>query len=252
MGEFATPHVGRCEIVIPFYGDPHPLDVCLKSLGPDVSPVVINSNPPHKRKYFTEAVNVGIRQAMSFRHDSTDYAIWVLNADTVVKPDTVANALKVFDEEGWDKTGIVATQCLLARDQDIIVFGGAKQCYPNGAHKNGRVSAGDLRIRTEEDWVSFASVFINARLIRDIGLLDKTLEHVCSDSDYSLRARAAGWKLFYEPTSKVVHQVGSSNHTTDAVLAQVMRRDKDRFKAKWLSGGLFRQLSSYDRNGKPT
>lgn len=238
----------RYEVVIPFYGDEAPLGKCLESLNDRAPVCVINSNPPCKRKYFTEAVNDGLLAVMRMWDGVEDLAIWVLNADTIVEPKTAEAALATFTEEGWHKTGIVGSKCVKLGDPDRIVFGGAERCYPGGKHKSGLVSRGDCNMRTEEEWLTFASVFINARLIREIGLLDANLEHICSDSDYCYRARYAGWKCFYEPTSVVMHEVGTSHYTTDPVLAQVKSRDIERFKRKWITG-LFPMLSSYDVKG---
>jgi GT2 family glycosyltransferase len=233
----------RVEIVIPFYGDRTPLEKCLESIrvsAPAITPFVVDSNPPRKRMYFTEAVNHGVRMAMGAGAE----VIWVLNADTEIDPETIPNALKCFEEEPG--CGLVGTRCVLMSDPDRIFWGGSKQCYPAGKHKSGSVSAGDLDKRTEEEWITFASVFVKRSVFAEIGLLDKTLQHVCSDADFCFRARAAGWKCFYEPTSVVKHVVGSSHHTQDPLLQQVIHRDMVRFKEKWISGGLFRKLTVYD------
>lgn len=251
-------------IIIPHYGDEEPLRKCLSSIhglawaggkislgDTETSPIIVNSNPPLKRMLFTEAVNTGLREARKRRNRVNRCMYWILNSDTEVNSDAAFCARRCFDAEGWDKCGIVGSRCLKLGDPDRIVWGGSLQCYPAGAHKSGSVSAGDLRIRTEEEWASFCSVFINADLVEEIGLLDKTLEHICSDSDYCFRARAAGWKVFYEPTSTVLHAVGSSHYTTDAWLAQVKHRDIQRFKDKWITGKLFRKLTVYDvKNGR--
>lgn len=239
----------RCRIVIPFYGDKRPLEACLKTVPHDrYMTTVVDSNPPAKRKYFTEAVNTGIIDSLDGWDGRSQLAIWVLNADTTVTQETIDAALRCFDEEGWDKCGIVGSKSLLSSNPDRIFFGGAERCYPGGKHKSGLVSNGDCNLRTEEEWLTFASVFINARMIREIGLLDKNLEHIYSDSDYCYRARYAGWKCFYEPKSIVLHEVGSSHHSTDMVLNQVKARDAERFKRKWISG-LYPHLSSYDVKG---
>lgn len=235
------------DILIPFYGDREPLNACLASIlaAGAQSPLVVDSNPPATRKYFTEAVNTGLRELLAGGSE----VVWILNADTVVQEDTIRNAVRCFNEE--KDCGLVGTRCVLMDDPDRIFWGGSHQCFPAGRHKSGSVSAGDLNKRTEEEWITFASVFIRREVFEEIGILDKTLQHVCSDSDFCFRARAAGWKCFYEPTSVIRHVVGSSHHTNDPLLQQVIHRDMVRFKEKWISGGLFRKLTVYDpRTGK--
>lgn len=243
-------------VVIPSFNDEKPLLRCLESLqsletaGLEFSRdniIIENSDPPKKRRYFTEAINDGLVKARKLCK-SPKSMIWLLNSDCVVDLFAATGAWKCFNEEGWDKVGIVGSKCIKANNPDHIVFGGAMQCYPGGRHKSGLVSEGACNIRTEEEWLTFASVFINPALVDEIGLLDKNLEHICSDSDYCYRARYAGWKCFYEPTSIVKHEVGSSHHSTDMVLNQVKSRDIERFKRKWITG-LFQHLSSYDVKG---
>lgn len=247
-------------VVMPHYGPQEVLDRCLASLakmrwhdreGIDGHLYIIDQNPPNRNRYFTWAINRGLRRVLRARDRSRECMIWLLNDDTEVEPDTALQAEACFEEEGWGKCGLVGTRCVKLGEPDRIVWGGSGPCYPNGVHKCGSVAAGQLNLRTEEEWITFASVFVNARTVEDIGLLDQTMEHICSDSDYCFRARAGGWKCFHEPKAVVHHAVGTSNHTRDPVLIGVMRADRERFKAKWITGALFRQLTVHEVRAVP-
>jgi GT2 family glycosyltransferase len=237
--------------VIPHFGQKALLAGCLESLESlewkegRSRIMVIDQDPPKVNRYFTWPVNEGIKWAL--KEAAGERAlVWVLNADTQVLPDTATAALACFEEEGWGKCGMVGQKNLAMDDPDFIFWGGSKQCYPSGRHKSGRVSLGQLTERTEEEWVTFASAIMSTDMIQDVGLLDKTMRHVCSDSDYCFRARAAGWKLFYEPKSVILHKVGSSHHTTNESLKGIMASDQEVFQAKWLSDRLFKQLTEYN------
>ena len=237
-------------VVIPHYGDDTLLERCIASLNDagilSRQIVVVSQNPPMQNRLFTWAINHGIDMALARREDPNgECVIWLLNNDTVVQKDTHTQALRCFEEEGWERCGIVGTRCQALSEPDFIFWGGSKRCYPTGQHKSGRISLDQLKDRTEEEWVTFASAFINARVIREIGLLDKTLKHVCSDADYSFRARAAGWRCYYEPKSSILHAVGSSHHTADNNLKRIMGEDMERFYDKWIGNGLFKQLTEY-------
>jgi GT2 family glycosyltransferase len=249
-------------IVIPHYGPAEPLDVCMASLLKMEwhEPIarllerhcvqIIDQNPPHVNRYFTWAINEGLRHCVEewgATQGKSEMIVWLLNDDTEIDPQCALAAEKCFAEEGWDKCGIVGTRCVSMHDPDRIVWGGSLTAFPYGKHKAGSVAAGDLRLRTEEEWATFASVFVNARMVEEIGLLDKTLEHLCSDADYCFRARAAGWKVFYEPKAVVKHQVGTSRYCNDPVLNQTKTRDRMRFKAKWITGELFKRLTVFSR-----
>jgi len=231
----------RC--VIPHYGGgagPWVIDdLCLIDEGM-LEIDVIDSNPPNPRRLFTEAVNVGVKKACRNR------VIWILNNDTrIAYPQHAFDAaLKVFDDD--PHAGIVGSCMVRMDDPDLIHWGGSGQCWPAGRHKTGRISNGDLQERTEEEWVTFASVFIRADVFREIGMLDKNLRHICSDADFCLRAREAGWKCFYEPKSIVRHACGSSSGTSDPWLRNVMQQDVEHFTRKWITpADRFNALTQY-------
>lgn len=243
--------------VIPHYGDDALLQRCLDSLGQIDYPtdlfnpdhiVVTNNNPPNTNLLFTAGVNAGIHKVRQLRLEKRPAArclIWVLNNDTRVEPDCVHAAARCFMEMAWDKTGAVGSRNLLMERPDVIAWGGSKECFPAGNHKTGSVAKGDLALRTEEEWLTFASVFLNQDAIEAIGLLDRNLRHICSDSDYCFRLRAQGWHCYYEPTSVVLHAVGTSNRNASPELIGIMRKDAEYFMSKWVRPGLFNSLTKY-------
>lgn len=243
--------------VIPHYGDDRLLQRCLDSLGKVDYPLelfntdhiaVVNNNPPNTNLLFTAGVNAGIRNVFQKRlekHRANRCLIWVLNNDTTVEAASVLAAANCFKEMGWDQTGAVGSRNLLMDKPDVIAWGGSKECFPAGNHKTGLVSKGDLSMRTEEEWLTFASVFLNIDAIESIGLLDRNMRHICSDSDYCFRLRAQGWHCYYEPASVVLHAVGTSNRNASMELMGIMRKDAEYFQSKWIRPGLFNSLTKY-------
>ncbi|MHB1938950.1 MAG: tetratricopeptide repeat protein [Acidobacteriaceae bacterium] len=243
--------------VIPHYGSDTLLDRCVSSLRGVAYPeplfgteriVVVNNNPPNQNLLFTGAVNTGIAQILQqIRNQPTNtrYLVWVLNNDTIVEPDCVAAAVRCFREMGWNRAGLVGSRNVQMDQPDLIVWGGSYACFPAGRHKSGWVSKGDLDRRTEEEWISFSSVFLNGRMIEEIGVLDRNLRHIGSDSDYCLRARAQGWRCYYEPRSTIRHAVGTSNRNASLELRRIMQEDMRYFRGKWLDGSLFASLTHY-------
>jgi GT2 family glycosyltransferase len=220
-------------VVVPHFGPNRLIDRCLASIPPELPVRVVDANYPN-RLFFTAAVNRGLRAGMA----ETEHTIfWVLNNDTEVEEGAVEAALECFEEE--PKAGLVGSKTVYMENPDWIMWGGSGECFPKGVHKQGHVSKGDCGRRTEEKWVTFASVFIKRDVLLEIGLLDETMKHYFSDSDYCLRTRAAGWKCFYEPASTVRHvaSAGKSRETSNQGL-----RDYETFKAKWRSGVLYERL----------
>jgi hypothetical protein len=60
------------------------------------------------------------------------------------------------------------------------------------------------------EWVSGASLMLRRGVIEAIGLLDEGFFLYFEEVDYCLRARQAGWEVWYVPESRVVHFEGAS------------------------------------------
>jgi GT2 family glycosyltransferase len=227
-------------VVIPHYGPNALLEHCRKAVRSVVtlkSTVIKEINANHPRKLFTAAVNEGLKLASNFTH------VWLLNNDARPLPGAVRSAMKCFEQE--ERCGLVGSQCRHADRPNEVVWGGSLQMYPKGRHKAGYADKGEFQTRTEEEWISFASVFIKSEVVRDIGLLDANMRHICSDADYCLRARAAGWKCFHEPKSKVLHACGTSHKGGDPLVNEAMTKDSRYFERKWLSADIFPHLTRY-------
>ena len=67
----------------------------------------------------------------------------------------------------------------------------------------------------ECDWVSGASLIVRRKIFDDIGLLDEGYFLYFEEVDFCLRARRAGWKIWFVPQSRVVHFEGSSTGIGD-------------------------------------
>lgn len=211
--------------------------------------VVIDNNPPNSNRLFTGAVNEGLRRVLRERRRRARVGpclVVVLNNDVVVEPQCFRRAAECFEKQGWSTTGIVGPRNVRMDNPDRIFWGGSLQCFPAGKHKTGLVSRGDLADRTEEEWVTFSAAFLNIAMVEEIGLLDRNLRHIGSDSDYCFRARTQGWRLFYEPEAVVRHAVGTSAGGASEWLQNVMRQDMEYFARKWLKPGvLFAALTRH-------
>ena len=77
------------------------------------------------------------------------------------------------------------------------------------------------------DWVSGAFMMVRAEVFDAIGLLDESYFLYYEETDFTLRARSAGWTCWHVPESRVVHLVGQSSGVTKA------DRRKRRVPAYW-------------------
>jgi len=62
----------------------------------------------------------------------------------------------------------------------------------------------------ECDWVSGASMMVRREVFEQIGLLDEGYFLYFEEADFCLRARKAGWQIWFVPESRVVHLEGAA------------------------------------------
>jgi N-acetylglucosaminyl-diphospho-decaprenol L-rhamnosyltransferase len=66
----------------------------------------------------------------------------------------------------------------------------------------------------EIDWVSGAFMIVRRSVFETIGLLDEAYFLYFEETDFTLRARRAGWTCWHVPQSRIVHLVGQSSGVT--------------------------------------
>jgi GT2 family glycosyltransferase len=87
----------------------------------------------------------------------------------------------------------------------------------------------------EADYCSGASLLISAELFERLGRFDERYAPAyCEDSDLAFKVREAGFKLYYQPRSVVVHHEGISHgtDTTSGIKAHQVENQK-RFFERW-------------------
>jgi N-acetylglucosaminyl-diphospho-decaprenol L-rhamnosyltransferase len=157
---------------------------------------------------FARANNRGI-QASRGRY------ILLLNSDTVVPEGALARLTSFMDQH----PDVGASGPRLLRPD------GAPQPYSFGGDPTLRyLLARDLKqalfhrhlhdwgtdIVQEVDWVSGACLLVRRQAIEQVGLLDENIFMYFEDTDWCLRMRRAGWKVYYNPGVEVIHIGGQS------------------------------------------
>jgi len=64
------------------------------------------------------------------------------------------------------------------------------------------------------DWVSGAFMLVRKAVIDDIGLMDEGYFLYYEETDFTRRAKLAGWDCWHVPQSRIVHLVGQSSGVT--------------------------------------
>lgn len=94
------------------------------------------------------------------------------------------------------------------------------------------------------DWLSGCCLAVRRDAFESIGGFDPGYFLYVEDVDLGVRLRAAGWRLRYEPSARIVHHVGASTSTRRRAWSLTTHaRSLDRFYAKHLATTPLRRLA---------
>lgn len=167
---------------------------------------------------FAAGNNLGIRAV-----SAENYIL--LNSDTIVRPGAISGLLRGLAENST--AGIIGPG-LEGRDGTL-----EQSCFrfPHPMSELVRAAGTGLvtrllrrydvpmpvsEIPIEVDWVAFACVAIRRAVFDQVGLLDEDFFMYYEDIDYCRKVRAAGWKILYSPTPRIVHLMGGSSNITSS------------------------------------
>lgn len=169
--------------------------------------------------------NLVMRQALA-SGDRPEYIV-LLNADTIVREDSMKALVDFMDAH--PRAGIAGSQLLSPEGE---IQGSPFRTFGIGTELDRGLRLGMLsgllggRTDVDQskpgryDWVSGASMILRSAMLDEIGLLDEGLYTYFDDIDIGLRARRAGWEVWYVPASKVIHLEGRSTgipHSTPTI-----------------------------------
>jgi GT2 family glycosyltransferase len=148
--------------------------------------------------------------------------VLVLNPDVRLAPKAVATMLEALAEPG---VGIAVpriigpdgrTQLSLRRDPTVLRAWGEALL---GGHRAGRFAAlGEMvcdpasyERACAPDWATGAVMLISPACEAEVGPWDESFFLYSEETDYAIRARAAGFEIRYVPDASAVHLGGESN-----------------------------------------
>lgn len=166
----------------------------------------------------------------------------ILNQDFYLKPHAINEMLNFMQEH--PRCAIAGIKQLSSIDQNRIIHGGTRGCFPLGVHIVGSVSLGECDVPIQVPWVNGACMIVRVASILEFGLMDPTYKMFYSDSDCSLTARARRWECWYIPSAVCVYEVGTSKgaYLEDSPRYPVFREDQVYFYKKWLTDLLYQEL----------
>lgn len=178
---------------------------------------------------FAAGNNIVFRQALA--NPDYDY-ILLLNPDTLVRSDAFRILVDFMDAN--PEAGIAGG---LSEDPDAtpqncsFKFPSAVTEFSNalGFGLFDRIFRRMLSVThahsesVEVDWVSGAHMIVRRTVFEEIGLMDESYFLYFEETDFTFRAKKAGWKCWHVPASRIVHLVGQSSGITEKDLAQSRR-----------------------------
>lgn len=223
-------------VVIPVFNRLHFTEACVQSLisqtyqqfkiivvddgSTDGTAAYLNSNFPEVlvvqgdgNMWWTGATNAGVKAAINLSTSATDF-ILTLNNDLVVKEDYLESLLALAYKHPKALIGSVSVNI---NEPEKIHFAGTKWNSKTAKYKPvlaGTLSYSQLKNKTEEietDLLPGRGILIPIKLFQEIGLYDiKMFPHYMADEDFSLRAKAAGYKLLLSTKAAVCNHVSAT------------------------------------------
>lgn len=243
---------------------------CLRSLGPEVAripgarvAVCENGTGPESAEKIRRAIdengwgswvdltvvevnrgfcggnNLVIRPALA-SDDPPEYVL-LLNADTIVLEGAMSALVDFMDAR--PKVGIAGSRFFSAEmelQSSPFRFIGAASELDRGMRlglasrllSRWVVSPPPPEEAAPAEWLSGASMILRRSMLDEVGLLDEGLYTYFDDVDICLRARRAGWEVWYVPESRIIHLEGSSTGIKSGEQARPKRRPSYWFEAR--------------------
>lgn len=166
---------------------------------------------------FTGGNNAGIRYALEHH---TDY-VFLLNNDTIVSENMLSELVRAA--EGDPRVGIAGPKMYYYSKPKVIWFAGGELDWLEGASHIGmnEVDRGQYDEVREVDFITGCGLLIKRNVIDTVGMLREDFFIYYEDVDLCLRARNAGFKCIYVPSSSIWHKVGATTGKRSAKITEM-------------------------------
>jgi len=215
-------HPPSCEFEV-IYVDNASTDKSVKFIKENYPEVRIIENK--KNEGFQRANNQALKIAKG------RYVV-LLNADTMILPDTFNIMLNFFDEH--PDAGSANPKCVYPDGQlqwsyarfpkikDFLYWFISSHRSLNGFFpKNRKDDSEELSRNKEQDYTYGAFFMIPKKVINSIGLMDEKFYMAGGDIAWSYKIKKSGWKNYYVAEAKIIHNERKSARRKSSTAAQV-------------------------------
>ena len=156
---------------------------------------------------FSGGNNVGIKYALEH---GADYLL-ILNPDTIVDANLVTELLAAAERR--QNVGIFGPKIYFHKPPNMIWYAGGEIDWANllASHVGvDQIDHGQFDQEQETDFVSGAALFARRAVFEKVGLFDERYFLYWEDADLCIRAKRAGYGLWYVPKAVVWHKNASA------------------------------------------
>jgi GT2 family glycosyltransferase len=170
---------------------------------------------------FAGGNNIAIKQAKG------DY-ILLLNNDTEVSPGFLDSLVELMESN--KKIGIVSSKILYFFEDNIIQYAGASpinQITSRGKHYGYKeVDKGQHNNVAETSFPHGACMMIRKSVLEELGLLYEGYFLYYEELDFAERVKRAGYKIYYQPNSTILHKESISTGKNSPLKTYYMNRNR--------------------------
>jgi len=182
---------------------------------------------------FAAGVNFGIDHALC---NGCEYVL-LLNNDTIVFPDFLRQLLQIFETSAT--AGLVSPKIHYQDRPDRLFFAGGKFRKPRIIGEligMGEIDEGQYDQARVVDFAVGTCLLLSRTAIEQIGYLDKRFFAYYEDIDYSIRATQAGFSVWYQPASVILHRVSHSTEGNPQFRIFLEAQSRILFFSKYIRG----------------
>jgi GT2 family glycosyltransferase len=151
----------------------------------------------------------------------------LLNNDTVVDPHFISPLVDLA--ESTPTIAAIGCKIYFHHQPDTLWYAGGIFRTETGVAKHRGMHEPDSgkydRIE-ETDFVTGCMMFLRREALEEVGFLEESFFAYFEDADWCLRARRAGWKIVFNPRSKIWHKVSASTTIDSPFYLYLTMRNK--------------------------